>query len=525
MTTPIKLGTYARSYDLQFVLAQTRHYTALIGLGLLSACGGSPESLSPPAAAPLANLTSNTATVNTPAPPTTNLLSLQAQANAEGAAQTISNSAAVDNTHPFFKGMGNGRSCASCHQENQGWSITPEKLKPLFESTQGKDPVFRLVDGATSPRAAVATLEQQRLAYSLLLNKGLIRVALAVPANAEFIVSKIDDPYGNANSREISVFRRPLPVTNLKFITTVMWDSRETQTDPRSALCIKNSQPLRCFAAPEVNLMHQANSAVTGHAEAAQGLSNAEQKAIVDFEKSLFTAQVSSARAGNLNSAGALAGVSNLVNQNFYFGINDLDSGDYKTGAPFNREVFTLYTAWRGLDRPSPAPNGRPLPASAQNQLRAAIARGEQIFNNKPFTVSRVAGLNDANRANSFRATCSSCHNVPNVGGHALPRLFNTGVADANRRSADLPLYTLQNKATGEQIQTSDPGLAMQTGRWLDIARFKVPVLRGLEARSPYFHDGSAQNVEDLVKFYNDRFAIGFSLQEMTDLAEFLKTL
>ncbi len=520
-----RLATYIYLRRPDTHLAWGRSLASLLWLSWLSGCGGETASPGTSMVLPAPAMATSANAAPAPAPALNSVLSLQAQANGEGAAQTLSNGATITSEHAFFKAFGNGRSCASCHREDQGWSITPEKLKILFDQSQAQDPVFRLIDGATSPHAAVANLEQKKLAYSLLLNKGLIRVALPLPANAEFRISKFDDPYGNASTQEISVFRRPLPVSNLKFLSTLMWDSRETQTATKSDLCIKNSQPLRCFASPESDLMHQANSAVTGHAEAAQGLTNTEQKAIADFEKSLFLAQVRSNRGGKLDEAGARGGVQNLVSQPFYFGINDLENGDYQTGATFNRNVFTFYAAWRGLDRPVPGINGRPQAASPQNQWRASIARGEQIFNNKPFTVTRVAGLNDNNRATSFRATCSNCHNVPNAGSHSIPRLFNTGVADASRRSADLPLYTLQNKSSGELLQTSDPGLAMQTGRWADIGRFKVPVLRGLEARSPYFHDGSAQNVEDLVKFYNDRFAIGLSLQEMSDLAEFLKTL
>jgi cytochrome c peroxidase len=55
-----------------------------------------------------------------------------------------------------------------------------------------------------------------------------------------------------------------------------------------------------------------------------------------------------------------------------------------------------------------------------------------------------------------------------------------------------MPLYTLRNLHTGEVMRTTDPGRAMVTGRWKDIGRFKGPILRGLAARAPYFHNGFA---------------------------------
>lgn len=106
-----------------------------------------------------------------------------------------------------------------------------------------------------------------------------------------------------------------------------------------------------------------------------------------------------------------------------------------------------------------------------------------------------------------------------------MARLFNTGTAAANLRTPDLPLYTLRNNATGEVIDTSDPASAMASGKWSDIGRFKTPGLRGLASRAPYFHNGSQRRIEDVVRFYDTRFRIGFSPQEASDLAAFLKAL
>ena len=102
---------------------------------------------------------------------------------------------------------------------------------------------------------------------------------------------------------------------------------------------------------------------------------------------------------------------------------------------------------------------------------------------------------------------------------------LNIGVADALRRTADLPLYTLRRRATGEVVQTTDPGRAMVTGKWNDIAKFKGPVLRALAARPPYFHDGSAATLADVIDFYDTRFQARFTEQEKADLIAFLKAL
>jgi cytochrome c peroxidase len=88
-----------------------------------------------------------------------------------------------------------------------------------------------------------------------------------------------------------------------------------------------------------------------------------------------------------------------------------------------------------------------------------------------------------------------------------------------------MPLYTLRNKATGELFQTTDPGRALVTGKWNDRNRFKGPILRGLAARAPYFHNGSAMTLGDVLDFYDRRFAIGFTASERADLVQFLRSL
>ncbi|HTQ10300.1 MAG TPA: hypothetical protein VMI31_09540, partial [Fimbriimonadaceae bacterium] len=179
---------------------------------------------------------------------------------------------------------------------------------------------------------------------------------------------------------------------------------------------------------------------------------------------------------------------------------------------PFNPNSMSLFDPW----------------THSRNDDRAAIARGEVVFNTKPIPISGVNGLNDNpyfGSPSSTVGTCTTCHNAPNVGDHSLAIALNIGVADASRRTPDMPLYTLQNLSTGEITQTTDPGLALSTGKWKDIGRFKGPVLRGLAARAPYFHNGSARDLDAVLDFYQDRFGISFTSRERHDLIAFLRSL
>src|SRR5213079_111383 len=108
--------------------------------------------------------------------------------NPGGTATTYSTTrGGVDLTGPFFQSLGtNGRSCGSCHQPSDGMSVSAAHIQQRFDLTQGLDPVFRTNDGSNCDSSPVATLDQRRDAYSLLRTRGLIRVAIGVPGNANY---------------------------------------------------------------------------------------------------------------------------------------------------------------------------------------------------------------------------------------------------------------------------------------------------------------------------------------------------
>jgi cytochrome c peroxidase len=424
--------------------------------------------------------------------------------NATGIARSFSTAGQIDTANPFFQSLGtNGRACITCHQPSTGWTITPGEVRQRFERTGGLDPLFRTNDGSNSPLADVATVESRRNAYSMLLNKGLIRVGIGIPAGAEFTLEEADDPYGFASAHELSLFRRPAPSTNLAFLSGVMWDGRETFPGQSIAF----------------GLMHQANSATEGHAQASRPLSVQEREEIVAFETALFTAQIYDVAAGDLFARRAVGGPRTLSTQEFYIGIND-PLGLNPRGIPFTPVIFTNFEAWmNGSGHHGDDDEGE----GGRNEARRAVARGQELFNSKPIDIRGVKGLNDDLSLLSIPGTCGTCHDSPNVGNHSVAAPLDIGLADAARRTPDMPLYTLKKTATGELTETTDPGRALVTGRWKDIGRFKGPILRGLAARAPYFHNGSAASLRDVVEFYNSRFNIGFTEAEIADLVAFLR--
>lgn len=420
--------------------------------------------------------------------------------NPTGLARTVSTTGEVDRNNPFFQSLGtNGRACITCHQPSSGWTLSPAEVRARFNKTGGLDPLFRTNDGSNSPWADVSTVESRRSAYSMLLSKGLIRVGMGIPSGAEFTLESSDDPYGFASAAELSLFRRPLPSTNLAFLSAVMWDGRETYPEKSIAF----------------DLMDQANGATLGHAQASLPLTQEQREEIVAFETSLFTAQIYDIAAGDLGASNGAGGPRPLSRQEFYIGIND-PFGFNPTGTSFTPVVFTDFDAWTKRPSEEEKTDGR-------NAARLAVARGQLLFNGKPIEIEGVKGLNDVLGVRTIHGTCGTCHDSPNVGNHSVAAPLDIGLTDESRRTPDMPLYILKNKATGATIHTTDPGRALVTGRWADIGKFKGPVLRGLAARAPYFHNGSAATLEDVVEFYNSRFQIGFTPSEVSDLVAFLR--
>ncbi len=88
-----------------------------------------------------------------------------------------------------------------------------------------------------------------------------------------------------------------------------------------------------------------------------------------------------------------------------------------------------------------------------------------------------------------------------------------------------MPVYTLRHKTTGELKVVTDPGRALITGKWKDVGRFKGPILHGLAGRAPYFHNGAAATLADVVSFYDTRFELGLTEPQKVDLVAFLRTL
>jgi hypothetical protein len=394
--------------------------------------------------------------------------------------------------------------------------------------------LFASIDGANCRTVA----PQDRAGHSLLLGSGLIRIPTPIPANAEFSISVVHDPYGCALQVDpktlvltASVYRRPLPTANLSFLSAVMFDGRETIAPLTSAATLT--------ANLRTDLIHQATDATLNHAQAAAPPTGAQLDSMVDFVLATYSGQLRDNEAGLLSDGGAQGGPINLAEQRYYPGINDTLGAD-PNGIPFTPASMTLYSAWGHSSRQE----------GDRAEARADIAAGEKLFDSAPMTITNVRGLNDnaaLNKPTTFSGTCATCHDTPNIGHHSLPLPLDIGTGHSSNPNSesdqtiasavsqlsmpDLPVFLISGcpnpfaAGQAESFYTTDPGRALITGHCADFNRVKGPILRGLAARAPYFHNGSAANLHQLVNFYNQRFNMSLTGRQAKQLVAFLNAL
>lgn len=451
---------------------------------------------------------------------------LQPYLDGSGFIATYNTKGDIDTRGAFFQSLGtNGRTCATCHVASQAFSFSAKEAQELFLQSKGKDPLFAAVDGANCPSAKPGNAASR----SLILSHGVIRIFLPQPtSSAEFTVDAAHDPYGcaidtSSGQPVLSFYRRPLPTTNLRFLSAVMFDGRESVALPLNS-------PSTFSSNLSADLTQQAIDAISGHAQGTTSPTAAQLADIVNFELGLSTAQVWDFDAGLLEGYGVNGGPLSLGQQSYYPGINDS-----LTPPIFSPTIFTMYSSWQNL-------RGRDI----RDKARADIAVGETLFNSFPINITSVRGLNDNAALGNpavITGTCGTCHDSPNVGDHSLPLPLDIGTGHAAAYESnpqikaalgelsfpDLPIYRITgctDPFTGETtIHTTDIGKATLTGKCVDLNRIKGPILRGLAARAPYFHNGAAANLDELVNFYNQRFNMGLTKEQKAQLVAFLNSL
>ena len=389
--------------------------------------------------------------------------------------------------HPFFTPLGsNGRSCVTCHQPTSAMSLSVDLIRIRWAETNGKDPLFAGVDGSNCPDLP----QDKEESHSLLLERGLIRIALpwppvaasGEPVQPDFRIDIVRDPTGcNKNSASVSVYRRPRVAANLSYIApptgaNLMADGRES------------------------SLQSQSISAALIHEQASAAPAPAQLKQIEDFERQLFMAQTWHTDGGLLAEPGGPP----------LLGADNLARGVAGAGAePATGNLAASFDPWRNLSAPGLA--------IRQRAFRESALRGVDLFASREFRL-----------ADGTQATCATCHQ-PGI--NRFNDIGTTNLPTA-KESPELPLFRITCNASapphpqlGRTFLTQDPGRALITGKCADVGSILMQQFRGLTARAPYFTNGSAGDLTELVDFYDRRFKIGLTNEEKQDLVNFLSIL
>jgi len=143
------------------------------------------------------------------------------------------------------------------------------------------------------------------------------------------------------------------------------------------------------------------------------------------------------------------------------------------------------------------------------------------------------------------RGRCATCHTVNQSFPFFTDQIYrNTGVAANHRAFNNLVLRAMGgSSSTKDKLAemslldgSSSLGRYLVTGNTLDLGAFRTPSLRNIELTAPYFHDGSAETLLDVVRFYakggNDNptktwelLPLDLTEEDISDLVEFLKSL
>jgi hypothetical protein len=445
--------------------------------------------------------------------------------------------------HPFFEPIGtNGRACVTCHQPADAMALSLRSIRERWTATGGADPLFAAVDGMNCPGLP----RGDPRSHSLLLERGLFRIALPWPPrrpdgtaiDPEFTIEVVRDPSGcntdpvhglHGTSPSVSVFRRPRPVANTKYTTHqgfgvgpfVGKNGMPTATDPATGL--PTSMNLMADARLPT-LATQAQDAATQHLQIAGTLTPDQIARIVEFESQVYVAQVTSAGAGTLVGPGGPPA----------FGPRNLAAGEAGVlGNNTTRYVFPMGDAWTGLSRAD----------SAEARARESIARGHDVFMFRTFWIRDSMHLNTVGLGNPAKRTCATCHGMHmtgmdtaygwmDVGTTNLPWASEVPLNPWTDARPQMPLFRITcnpgvrpHPFLGRVIYTQDPGRALVSGQCQDVGTIVMQQFRGLAARAPYFSNGSAATLRELVDFYDRRYSIGFSEQERQDLVNFLGAL
>lgn len=357
-----------------------------------------------------------------------------------------------------FKDLGgNGRACADCHMPSEDFQLSPAAARARFErllarrahNRRADDPLFRPVDADDFREHGDEASD-----YSNLVDNGLIRITMPLPANVRLL-----DPASGQPSDEtfVDLWRAVMPIADVA-ITGPDGVAPIYPPDP-GRVAIMGQDPVGPNAqggyqadARFGSLQEQAHGALLAHAQIVGEPPAGLLDDLAAFQETLF----SSRRVRHL--AGEIRGGATT----FTDPDSELDELEARGKAVFNRACGQCHG---GALHPSTSTSDATLPGIRR------LARYHPILN-------------------------------------ACPRPATDGFAPCPPRLARNARTYRITRADGsfQFATTSDPGRLLLTGQPNDLGVMDVPNLRGVGRTAPYFHNNSAATLEDVLDHYEAFF-------------------
>jgi cytochrome c peroxidase len=358
---------------------------------------------------------------------------------------------------------GNGRACADCHVASESFQLSPAVARARFEALLGRravnknadDPLFRPVDADDFREHGDAAND-----YSNLVENGLVRVMLPLPANVRLIdvaSCSTPDPVACQPTEETSVdvWRAVMPVNNVAMTgpdqVPPIWPPAPRVPilgiDPNGP----NRQGGYQHDARFGTLQEQARGALIAHAQTTVEPPADLLDDLAAFQRTLFSSPAVEALADAIESG----------------------------ATPF----------------PDPDPD-----------LTELEQRGKVVFNRTCAqchggTMHPSGSTPDAAIPRPIRARY---HNIQS----ACPRPATDGFAPCPTRLArNARLYRITVADGSFQfVMTADPGRLLLTGQPADLSAMDTTQLRGIGRTAPYFHNNSAATLEEVLDHYGAFF-------------------
>ena len=165
--------------------------------------------------------------------------------------------------------------------------------------------------------------------------------------------------------------------------------------------------------------------------------------------------------------------------------------------------------------------------AGNQNAIGAEARRGFALFRGK----ARCSRCHTFSEQMPFFSDFAY-HNTGVAANHpAFERLASRAFEVADRPEARSVMDALGREDGGDEL-----GRMLLSYQVFDLGAFRTPSLRNVALTAPYFHDGSARTLADVVRFYNDGGkqnlnrewdlnALALTESEQRDLVAFLESL